>query len=163
MTSPDPVPARPDDTGAPLATSIAVLAPPAAFVVPFIGPLAATAITITLAATLGVVVWPVRRRTSVLAGLAVLGAIVVVLGVVGVAGGMTEVLAFQLIPLCGPDPGTPWIVAAVVAGLGYGGVAVISVRTGRIWLWPVAAAVGAGLYLATWAIAETSLDVSWIC
>lgn len=167
MTTPAPVPARPDKTPEgrrrSLPITILVLAPPAAFVVPFIGPLVATVATITLAATIGVDVWPVRRRTATLAAIAVVLSTVLVLGVVGVASELGNVLAFQLIPLCGPDPGTPWIVASLVAVAGYGLVAAASVRLGRIWLWPIAATVGAGLYLAAWFVGERAFDVTWLC
>lgn len=165
MTVPGPIPARPDSsrrTGR-LATTVLVLAPPAAFVIPFIGPLFSTVVTIVLAAMMGTLVWPVRRWVATMAGVAVVIAIVLVLGVVGVALDQGNVLGFQLVPLCGPDPGSVWIVSAVIAVLGYGLAAAASVRLRRIWLWPVAAAIGAGLYLATWTVAADALDVRWIC
>jgi hypothetical protein len=32
-----------------------------------------------------------------------------------------------------------------------------------IWLWPVAAVVGAGVYLGTWAVTAAATDLIWIC
>ena len=165
MTDPDPIPARPDDPpsgSGGVAIALLVVAPPAAFVVPFIGPVAATILTVVLAATLGDTVWPVRKGVAALAGVLVAVAIVLAFAI-GAVAGMGNVVAFQAIPLCGPDPGTAWIVASLVGVIGYGLVAAISVRRRVIWLWPVAAAVGAGLYLGTWAVTAAATDVTWLC
>ena len=163
MTDPEPIPARPDDpNGGGIAIVLLLLVPPAAFVIPFFGPVAATIVTVVLAATLGDTVWPVRKGVAALAGVLVAVATVLAFAI-GVAAGMGNVVAFQLIPLCGPDPGTAWVVAALAGVVGYGLVAAISVRRGVIWLWPVAAAAGAGLYLVTWAVTARALDVTWIC
>jgi hypothetical protein len=164
VTDPAAIPARPDDPNGTRSTAVVllVLIAPAAFVVPFLGPVAATIVTVVLAATLGDTVWPVRKGITALAGVLVVVVIVLVFAI-GAAAGMGNVVAFQLIPLCGPDPGTVWIVAALAGVVGYGLLAAISVRRGVIWLWPVAAAAGAGLYLVTWAVTARALDVTWIC
>lgn len=138
---------------------IGVLGPLAAVVIPFVGPVAALS-TPVLAAVLGPRVWPTRPSRA--AGWAILALIGfwMTASVVAVAIGISDVIAYLLIPLCAPVGSMGWIpaIAAIVA-YAIGGA--ISVRTRHISLWPVAA-VAAGLaYALAWGALEGS--VQWIC
>ncbi len=126
-----------------------------AFLVPVIGPLLALASPI-LAARYQRRLWPdSRRRTAVLAGLAVVVAIWASLILVPYG-------FFLLLPLCGPENLLGWLIPSAIAGVSYGLVCVASVKRRNPWLWPLGAVAGAVTFSLA-SLALTTAGIGFIC
>jgi len=117
--------------------------------VPILGPLIALASPI-LGGTLHRRVWPgSTRRAVVMAGVVLVVALWATLL-------LTPGGAFLVVPLCGPDRLLGWLIPSGVAIAAYGVVCWVSVRRGNPWLWPLAAAVGAGAFSVVTLILDTA-------
>lgn len=126
-----------------------------AFVVPFLGPLIALTSPL-FAARYQPRVWPdSRRRTAVLAGLAMVVGIWLLL--ILVPSGI-----FLLLPLCGPESVLGWFLPSALAVAAYGLVSFMSVRRKNPWMWPLAAVAGAVTFSLS-SFALTTVGIRFVC
>jgi hypothetical protein len=141
------------------ATALLLAMPAAAFLIPSLGGVLSF-FAMVAAASLGQRIWPVGAWKAGLAGVAMFAALWGTMFVGASLWDLDQVTEYLIVPLCAPV-GRAAILPGLAAVGAYLAIIVPSVRTRRVWLWPIATAAGSLVFDAVWA--QIDQTVSWVC